>query len=62
MKFSLDKLKSTFSNMKAISTKQNSSSFKRSSRWKNTTYRREFFNTEAIEKIIKNGSLEEIIA
>ena len=61
MKFSLDQLKSHFSNLKAITTKQEGSN-KRFSRWFSSTYRKEFFNTEAIEKIINNGSLEEIIA
>ena len=61
MKFSLDQLKSHFSNMKAITTKQGSNA-RRFSRWYSSTYRKEFFNTEAIEKIINNGSLEEIIA
>jgi len=62
MKFSLDKIKSTFSNMKAITTKQSSTSSRKFSRWYSSAYRREFFNTEAIEKIINNGSLEDIIA
>ena len=60
MKFTLDKLKSTFSNMKAISNKRD---FRpHSSRWFSSTYRKEFFNTEAIEKIITSGTLDEIIA
>ena len=60
MKFNLDKLKSTFSNMKAVSTKRDTRY--RSSKWFSSTYRKDFFDTEAIEKIIANGSLNEIIA
>lgn len=60
MKFSLDKLKSTFSNMKAIST-QNSNKF-RSGGWLISRPKRNYFDTEAIEKILNSGNLNEIIA
>lgn len=60
MKFSLDQLKSTFSKMKAISTGDGSKYRSRKYLWNRA--RREYFDTEAIEKIISNGSLEEIIA
>ena len=61
MKFNLNNLKTTFSNMKAISTKSND--LNKLYRWRNTSkYRKEFFETEAIEKIIARGNLDEIIA
>jgi len=60
MNFTLDKLKSTFSKMKAIST-QNGSKY-RSGKWLLSRARREYFDTEAIEKIINSGNLNEIIA
>ena len=60
MKFTLDKLKSTFSNMKAISTKDGGNT--RSRRWITSRSRREYFNTEAIEKIISSGDIDEIIS
>jgi hypothetical protein len=60
MKFSLEKLKSTFSNMKAIST-QNGNKY-RSAKWLLSRAKREYFDTEAIEKIINSGNLNEIIA
>lgn len=62
MKFNLDQLKSHFSNLKAITQKQSGNSHQRLSRWFSSTYKKEFFDTEAIEKILRNGSLEEIIA
>ena len=62
MKFSLDELKSTFSKMKAISTQEDSNNKYRSSRYLWSRAKREYFDTEAIEKIINNGNLEEIIA
>ena len=61
MKFSLDELKSTFSKMKAISTQEDSNKT-RSPRYLWARAKREYFDTEAIEKIINNGNLEEIIA
>ena len=60
MKFTLDQLKSTFSKMKAISTQEDSKY--RSSRYLYARAKREYFDTEAIEKIINNGNLEESIA
>ena len=61
MKFNLNNLKTTFSNMKAVSTKSND--LNKLHRWRNTSnYRKEFFETKAIEKIIARGNLDEIIA
>lgn len=60
MKFSLDKLKTTFSNMKAISSRKGENS-SRSYLWSRNLPRKEFFQTEAIEKIISNGNLDEIV-
>ena len=60
MKFSLQELKNTLSNIKAISTKNGNLS--RSPKWYTTAFRRDYFDTEAIEKIINSGNLEEIIA
>ena len=61
MKFNLDKLKSTFSNMKAISSGKIGYS-SRSYNWGKNLSRKEFFETEAIEKIINNGNLDEIVS
>ena len=61
MKFSLNDLKSTFSKMKAISTQENSNKY-RPAKYLWYRAKREYFDTEAIEKIINNGNLEEIIA
>ena len=60
MKFSLEDLKSTFSKMKAVSTSE-SGKF-RFGRYMLSRPKRNYFDTEAIEKIISNGNLEEIIA
>ena len=60
MKFSLSELKNTLSNIKAVSTKNNS--LLRFPRWYTTAFRKDFFNTEAIERIINSGNIEEIIA
>ena len=60
MKFSLEDLKSTFSKMKAVTSSDNMRF--RSSRYMISRPKRNYFDTEAIEKIISNGSLEEIIA
>ena len=60
MKFNLQDLKNTLSNIKAISTK-NGNQY-RSSKWYTTAFRKEFFDTEAIEKIIGSGNIEEIIS
>lgn len=59
MKFTLDKLKSTFSNMRAISTKNSENSRRR---WVISKPKREYFDTEAIEKMISSGDINEIIA
>ena len=60
MKFSLDELKSTFSKMKAVPTADNRT---RLNKWLvSRSARREYFDTEAIEKIINTGNLNEIIA
>lgn len=60
MKFSLKELKDTLSNIKAISTKNgNQLKFPK---WYTTAARKEYFDTEAIEKIISSGNIEEIIA
>lgn len=60
MKFSLEDLKSTFSKMKPIPPADSSKA--RSSKWLINRTRREYFDTEAIEKIINSGNLNEIIA
>ena len=60
MKFSLEDLKSTFSKMKAISSSDGMKF--RSPRYMLSRAKRNYFDTEAIEKIISNGNLEEIIA
>lgn len=60
MKFSLQDLKNTLSNIKAISTK-NGNQF-RSTKWYTTAFRKDYFDTEAIEKIINSGNIDEIIA
>lgn len=60
MKFSLQELKNTLSNIKAISTKNGN--LNGYSKWYTTAFRRDYFDTEAIEKIINSGKLEEIIA
>ena len=60
MKFSLEDLKSTFSKMKAVSTSEGARF--RSGRYMISRPKRNYFDTEAIEKIISNGNLEEIIA
>lgn len=59
MKFSLEQLKNTLSNIKAISTKNGNNRY---TKWYTTAFRRDYFDTEAIEKIINSGNLEEIIA
>ena len=60
MNFSLDELKSTFSKMKAVTTQDGGKS--RAFRWLTSAAKREYFDTEAIEKIINKGNLNEIIA
>lgn len=60
MKFSLEDLKSTFSKMKAVSTSEGTRF--RSGKYMLFRPKRNYFDTEAIEKIISNGNLEEIIA
>ena len=63
MKFNLEQLQSHFSNLKAISTKNGSNKFGRgANRWRSSYYNKNFFDTEAVEKIINNGSIEEIVA
>lgn len=59
MKFSLDELRKTLSNIKAVSTKSNSplNSLRRSI----MISRKDFFDTQAIERIINSGNIEEII-
>ena len=59
MKFDLQKLKSTFSNMKAITS--NRPGAYRSQRYRIGSNRKEYFETEAIEKIINSGNIEDII-
>lgn len=59
MKFDLEKLKSTFSNMKAIASNRNGLS--RSQYYRVGSCRKEFFDTEAIEKVIKSNNIEDII-
>ena len=60
MKFNLDKLKSTFSNMAAVANGQSTN--QKYSRWMVNRPRIDYFNTEAIEKIINSGDINEIIA
>ena len=55
MKFSLEDLKSTFSKMKAISSSDGMKF--RSPRYMLSRAKRNYFDTEAIEKIISNGNL-----
>ena len=61
MKFSLSDLKSTFSKMKAISSEENSNKYRPAQFFWNRA-KQQYFDTEAIEKIIKDGNLDEIIA
>ena len=56
----VEQIKSTFSNMKAVTTKQGST-FRYGARG-STAFRKDFFDTEAIEKIINCGTMDEIIA
>ena len=53
MKFSLSDLKSTFSKMKAISSEENSNKYRPAQLFWNRA-KQQYFDTEAIEKIIKD--------
>ena len=60
MKFSLNELKNTLSNIKAVSTKSNGQL--NYPKWYTAAFRKDYFNTKVIEKIISSGNIDEIIA
>lgn len=56
MKFSLDSLKTTFSNMKAVTSNRTYAQ-----RYRVGPIRRDYFETEGIEKIINSNNIEDIV-